>query len=372
MEAGGGRMMAWKPKDAVEEAEGAKPNGHDRSYVIGLLSGANWLDRDIPEPDFMLGELLSTTTRMEIIGPTGLGKTNVMLAMAMKIAVAADFLHWCGGGRPRHVLFIDGEMSDRQAKKRLVDATRRNGGMPATFFYLNRYDFPDMPPLNTEAGQQVIDAMIETLGGVDLVIFDNIQALLTGDMKDEMPWQDTLPWVRSLTRRSIGQIWVHHTGHNETHGYGTKTREWQLDAVALMERVERPEADIAFKLEFTKARERSPENRADFEPAVIALANDTWTSERGDHVRTKPRTVDRVFDLLQNAIAFDGSIPPADRHIPPNTRCVNEKLWRGYCEKGCISAGSPDAFRMAFNRAATKLVDGGRVGKWNGSCWIVR
>jgi hypothetical protein len=35
-------------------------------------------------------------------------------------------------------------------------------------------------------------------------------------MKDEEPWQDTLPWIRSLTNRSIGQLWVHHTGHEET------------------------------------------------------------------------------------------------------------------------------------------------------------
>jgi hypothetical protein len=91
----------------AKEAEGAKPNGLDRSYVIGLLSGAAWLNRDIPEPDFMLGELLSTTTRMEIIGPTGLGKTNVMLGTAMALADGRDFLHWRGSGKPRGVLFID-------------------------------------------------------------------------------------------------------------------------------------------------------------------------------------------------------------------------------------------------------------------------
>jgi hypothetical protein len=37
----------------------------------------------------------------------------------------------------------------------------------------------------------------------------------------------------------------------------------------LMETIERPEADIAFSLKFTKARERTPDNRADFEAAVI-------------------------------------------------------------------------------------------------------
>ena len=66
---------------------------------------------------------------------------------------------------------------------------------------------------------------------------------------------EILPYVRSMTRRSIGQIWFHHTGHDESRSYGTKAREWQMDIVALMERVDLPGADLAFTLKFTKARE---------------------------------------------------------------------------------------------------------------------
>jgi hypothetical protein len=42
------------------------------------------------------------------------------------------------------------------------------------------------------------------MGGVDLVIFDNMMALLGGDMKDEESWRKTLDWQKSLTRRHIG------------------------------------------------------------------------------------------------------------------------------------------------------------------------
>jgi hypothetical protein len=336
-----------------------------------ILSGANWLERDIPEPDFILGQLISTTSRIELIGPTGIGKSILLLAKAMAAADGRDFLHWRGLGIPRRILFVDGEMSRRLAKRRLVDATRRHGGMPPTFFYFNSEDFPNFQPLNTEPGQKFIDQAIETLG-IDLVIFDNIQALLTGDMKDEEPWQQTLPWIRDLTRRSIGQIWAHHTGHDETHGYGTKTREWQLDTVMLLERVERPECDIAFRLAFHKARERSLENRSDFEATVITLTDDTWASERGEHVRTIRTARDRMLELLQEAINREGTIPPASEHVPSNILCVTEDLWRACCEKGCISQGSPDAFRMAFKRNAGKLIESGIVGKWDSWCWIVR
>jgi hypothetical protein len=142
-----------------------------------------------------------------------------------------------------------------------------------------------------QRGSNISDRVIESIGGADLVVFDNIQALLPDDDDfGAQSWRRVLPWVRNLTSRAIGQIWVHHTGHDESHGYGTKTREWQLDTVALIECVDRPEIDIAFNLKFTKARERSPDNRTDFEPAVITLVDDAWSSERGANGRKSKRT----------------------------------------------------------------------------------
>lgn len=349
------------------------PNGHDTAPTLPqLLSLQYWLTRSLPLPDFLLGDVISTTSRIEIIGPTGLGKTNFGLALAAAIAAGRDFLHWQGSGKPQRVLYVDGEMSRRLMRGRLRDAVRRQGCQAATLFVLSREDFSDMPPLNTEAGQQFVDRVIKALGGVDLVIFDNIQSLLTGDMKDEEPWQETLPWIRDLTRRNIGQVWFHHTGHDETHGYGTKTREWQLDTVALMEAVERPGTDIAFSIKFTKARERTPDNRADFEPAVITLSNDEWFSERGGIAARKSSARDRVFELLKDTIARHGTIPAASEHIPPETYCVNEDLWRQVCQAGCISEGSPEAERKAFYRAAKRLVEAGLVGKWQKQVWAVR
>src|SRR5262249_12857696 len=72
------------------------------------LTLADWKARELPEPDPVLGSILSTTTRGLLIGPTGLGKTNFLLAMGMAIADGADFLHWRGSGRRRKGLYIDG------------------------------------------------------------------------------------------------------------------------------------------------------------------------------------------------------------------------------------------------------------------------
>jgi len=239
------------------------------------LALADWLTRDLPEPDFLMGEVFSTSSRGLLVADTGLGKTNFGLALALDMAAGEDFLHWrCR--RPARILFIDGEMSTRLIKRRLIDAARRAGNSPSGFFILNGDDYPDMPPLNTPDGQAFIDNIIEQIGGVDFIIFDNIQALLLGDMREEEPWQQTLPWVHKLTRRNIGQLWVHHTGHDTTHSYGTKTREWQMDAVIMLSKIE-SDADLAFALSFNKARERAPDNRADFADMTVTLDNE-WSA----------------------------------------------------------------------------------------------
>ena len=378
-------------RDRLDEIAKDAPARHTREDILARVSLTSWLDRDIPPLDRLLGDMLTTTTRMMLVAPTGLGKTNIALAMAVAVALGRDFLHWRGAGRPRRVLYLDGEMSQRLMKQRIIAAARRAGmgedlsaedlaTLQANLFVLNYADFPDLAPLNTAAGQQFIDETIEQLGGVDLAVFDNIQALTGGDQLDPVEWQPVLSWAKQLTNRQIGQLWIHHTGHDETHAYGPKMREWQLDTVALLERVERPTADIAFKIRFTKARERTPDNRADFDEAIVTLADDTWSSERGGQSPGKRAAPDRVFELLQDAIAANGVIPPeaGAGHVPRDMPCVPLGLWRRCCEMGCISDGDPDpvkkaaADRKAFWRASNRLLDAGRVGKWNDLVWVVR
>lgn len=79
----------------------------------------------------------------------------------------------------------------------------------------------------------------------------------------------------------------------------------------------------------------------------------------------------RALQLLADAIDKAGEIPPASNHIPTNTLCVTETLWREYCNKGAVSSSDDaDARRMAFKRAAEGLIAAGRVGKWGEYVWL--
>jgi hypothetical protein len=119
-------------------------------------------------------------------------------------------------------------------------------------------------------------------------------ALTVGDQKDEDSWSKVLPLVSSLTKRRVGQLWIHHTGHDASRSYGSKTKEWRMDTTIHLTAIERSDTDVSFQLEFRKARERTPETRADFADVNIALVDDKWWSsgailrERKNPLTPKP------------------------------------------------------------------------------------
>lgn len=196
---------------------------------------------------------------------------------------------------------------------------------PPRFMALSREDVPNLQPLNTPLGQAWIDALIDKIGTVDLIIFDNIMALLAGDMKDPESWQQTLPWALSLTSRTIGQMWIHHTGHDETRAYGDKSREWQLDTTIHLDSLKRDDTDLSFGMAFRKARERTPSTRFDFQDVRIALTDDQWQYELTNARlpgKISPQTR-KALDALRNAIASDQAVS-----LSGGRRAARREGWR--------------------------------------------
>jgi AAA domain len=317
-----------------------------------------WRGRDLPEPDFIMGHWLTTTSRVLLTAATGLGKTNYGLALGMRAAAGEDFLHW-RAHRPCRVLYIDGEMSRRLLRQRVLDEEKRVGVTPEFFFALSHEDIAGFKPLNTIEGQVWMNALIEKLGGVDLVIVDNIMSLTVGDMKDPEPWQQTIPWALSLTKRAVGQIWIHHTGHDETRSYGDKTREWQMDTVAHLDAVKRDETDVSFSMSFKKARERTPATRFDFQDVKIALVNDRWEHELTDARRpdkVSPQT-GKALEALVNVLAGEQATT-----LPGDRRAAHRDHWQVECALlGLIDQGKPHSARTLFNKFRRELVAANRI-----------
>jgi AAA domain len=379
-----GQIYDRYPESADGEPDYGPSNGTTRAPATGLgqdipkieiatlppLTVAQWRERTLPALILLMGAWLTTTTRALITAATGLGKTNFGLALAMHAAAGLDFLHW-KAHRAVRVLYIDGEMSRRLLRERVLAEAQRIGADPEGFFALSHQDVPGgMKALNTPEGQAWVDAFIKKIGGVDLVIFDNIMSLTTGDQKESEPWRQTLPWSLLLTKSDIGQVWIHHTGHDESRSYGDKTREWQMDAVVHLNPVERDDTDISFAMKFEKARERTPTNRDDFQDVKIALVNDQWEYElsraqRPDKI--SPQAA-RALDALRNVIAGDRTTP-----LPGGRRAAATADWKAECVLlGLIDAeAKPHSARTLFAKYRRELVGAFRIGCEGDFSWLI-
>ncbi len=173
----------------------------------------------------------------------------------------------------------------------------------------------------------------------------------------------------SVPARRIGVLWINHTGLDKSRGYGTNTREWQLDTVMVAEKVDDPDADIAMRLSFPKARERQRETRDDYEPIVLRLKDDAWTSE-GAATKSKQKQEDYALELLRNAINEHGEKVPG---LPASVRGVSTELWKKYCETYNLSVSDKASSRdRAFDRARKMFLDKKIIRSKLGKVWIIQ
>jgi hypothetical protein len=321
----------------------------DDAVPVVPLTVDEWMNRDLPPPDRLLGEWLTTTSRVYVSADTGLGKTSLGMAITAHPGAGLDFLHWRCHRRAR-VLYIDGEMSRRLFKRRIDEAVTRLGAPSPGARFLSKEDIEIFPPLNTPTGLAFLTQIIDSSGGIDLIIFDNIMALLVGDQKDELSWNAILPLLSALTKRDIGQLWIDHTGHDATRGYGSKTKVWRMDTSIHLTAVERADTDISFQLEFRKARERTPETRADFEDAIISLIDDQWLEEGGRRQPGKPSDQElSILAVLDELLCSSNVVTHKGR------RAVHSDTWRDECLRRALLTGPP-AFRSCRSRLARKYL----------------
>jgi AAA domain len=346
-----------------------------------FLTLDQWRERDLPTPDYLLDEIFSTTSRAILSAPTGLGKTNAVIALGMRMSSGASFLHW-EGRRSAKVLYIDGEMSRRLLKQRLLaEETRllkevseqlRDQFRPTGFHALSTEDIPNFLPLNTPLGQAAVEKIIAEMDGCDFLIFDNVMSLISGSMVDEDAWAQTLPWVKSLTRRGMGQLWVHHTGHDETKAYGTKTREWQMDVVIHLTKVGRPDTDVSFNLQFRKARERTPDNRAAFQDVNIFLVNDQWSGDAPSRTDRRTKVSPMAVKYLEALTNVVGSAPTARSKKLHGCHAVHNDDWKAECGVlGLLDPNGPkNILRAKFSKNRADLVAGNMVACEGEYSWI--
>jgi hypothetical protein len=259
-------------------------------------------------------------------------------------------------------MYLDGEMPAETLKERIEAAAAIYGNASMHAYNRDVLTSDAMPPLNTSAGQAWLWGEINALQP-DLIIFDSIMCLLVGSLSDEETWAPMKNLIRQLSSRRIAQVWLHHTGHDNNKGFGTKTKEWEMDTVAMLAKKDSSD-DGSLLLEFRKARLRTPQTAGLFKPQLIRRGERGWTSEavtvgtpKGSAGARKQRWLAQVYWDLSDGTPL---VPGHDGK--PVRKVSNAALRQGMIKRGYLATENdklPDCERKAFQRAREDLIGSG-------------
>jgi KaiC/GvpD/RAD55 family RecA-like ATPase len=251
-----------------------------------------WLQAKLPPREYRLGHVLGKRSRWLLYGDTGIGKTLFGLMLAAAVARGDQFLDWPGSGQPCRVAYLDGEMPMETMQERMKLAAAQYGE-DIDLIAFNREmaeleaaadEEGDWPALDLRDGKLWLRQLVQEYQP-DVLVLDSIMSLVGGIMKEEESWAAMREVVRWLSSKGIAQIWLHHTGHDSGKSYGTKTREWEMDTVLALRKIDGDDGNergTRVELEFTKARLRTPETHDEFK-ARVAVFDAEQAQWRIDH-----------------------------------------------------------------------------------------
>lgn len=196
--------------------------------IVTCLLG-DFLEKKIPPRKMLLGPWLPEQGLAMVYAPRGVGKTFFGLNVAAAVAFGSEFMRW-EAGKPKTVLYIDGEMPAVDIQGRLADITQ---GVPKGRLKNFRLITPDEQPhsminLCKLEDQELLEEQLED---VDLIVVDNIATLCRGGVENEaQSWTPVQEWALRQRAKRKSVLFIHHSGKNGSQR-GTSAREDVLDTV---------------------------------------------------------------------------------------------------------------------------------------------
>jgi DnaB helicase-like protein/AAA domain-containing protein/Homeodomain-like domain-containing protein len=224
---------------------------------IRPLAATEFLKLELPPRQKILAPWLQEKGLVMVYSLRGLGKTLLGMSSAYAIAAGADFLGFSSSGKPRKILYIDGEMPVETMQERLAAIV---GGItqqpPADDFF--RILISDLCPLGlpdlaTLEGQAWIDAQVDK---AEVLILDNISTLVRSGKENEAEgWLPVQNWALRHRRAGRAVVMLHHAGKGGAQR-GTSRREDVLDTVISLRRPSdySPDQGARFEVHYEKTR----------------------------------------------------------------------------------------------------------------------
>jgi len=228
----------------------------------------DFLSLEVPPRAMLLAPILPERGLSMLYSPRGTGKSWLGLSIGLAVASGAPLLRWTAP-RPRHVLYVDGEMPLADLQSRLGSIRAGIGAeIPNDRFRILAADDTETGiNLSSNEGQQALERHLE---GIDLLILDNLSTLLaSGSEGASDAWLPMQNWLLRLRRKGIAVLLIHHAGVNGRQR-GTSRREDALDTVIAIRRPAdySPKEGARFEVHIEKARALVGEGALPFEALV--------------------------------------------------------------------------------------------------------
>ena len=213
-----------------------------------------------------------------------------------------------------------------------------------------------------------------------VVVLDTLNRSMTGSESSD---EDMSGYVRAADAIreafNCAVLIVHHCGIEGTRPRGHTSLTGAVEAQLAVKRDAL--GNVTVKVEHMKDGPEGAEIVSRLEPVELGADDDGDTITtcivvpgEGGAARTQgqPTGAAKIaLNHLYNVLAEVGEVPPANNHIPPDTRTCPVELWRAHCYAGTIAeTDKPDTKQKAFVRASKRLQELGSIGVWNDQVWI--
>jgi hypothetical protein len=368
-----GAMMGWTPNDASEEAE---KNGHAK-HRFKLV---RWRDIELGNaPRYLVQNLIPREGLIIVWGPPKCGKTFWVFDLMMHVALGWEYRdHRVELGSVVYIA-CEGERGLAARKEAFRLAKLPEDADPPFYLLTTRLD------LTAQVDELILDITAQIPGATcSAIVLDTLNRSIGGSESDD---EDMGAYVKAADKLRekfhCAVIIIHHCGTNDKRPRGHTSLTGAADAQIAVAR--NGGGEVLTKVEFMKDGEEGDETTSRLQVVEIGhdendeLITSCVVEETSGAIRKEgtkkhppPPSQKRALELLREAINRAGKIPAACNHIPSNTPCIPEALWRDYCYSGQITkSDKSDAKRQAFNRAAEALVAAGYVGTWNDQVWLI-
>lgn len=225
--------------------------------LYGLFTLTDFMAYPWPEREVLMAPWLLSSSITMLYAKAGVGKSNLVLGMALAMVRREEFLGFTPT-RPLRVLYVDGEMPPQELKRRMLAMTNGqpvpDGLMMVSVWGTESKDCR-LPSLNTPEGQEAMERYIDD-AMPDVVILDNKSTLMSNARENEAgSWDECQRWLMTLRASGLAMILLHHAGKNGQQR-GSSALEVSPEIILELYEPEGPEPEEGshFVLAFEKKR----------------------------------------------------------------------------------------------------------------------